>query len=74
MRRFIQEAKTVSALNHPNILTIHATEQADGMRFIITEYVDGVTLRDHMRGRLVKLHEVLEIAVQVAAALGAAHE
>jgi serine/threonine-protein kinase len=74
MQRFIQEAKTVSALNHPNILTVHEIGQAEGMRFIVTEYIDGVTLREHIRSRRVKLHEVLDIVAQVAAALDAAHE
>src|SRR5436190_4556998 len=73
MQRFIQEAKTVSALNHPNILTIYEFGQEEDQRFIVTEFVDGVTLRRHMLSRL-KLHEVLDIAMQIAAALDAAHE
>src|SRR5215475_5152175 len=48
MQRFVQEARTVSALNHPNILTIYEFGQADAVRFIVTEYVDGVTLRELM--------------------------
>ena len=74
MQRFIQEARTVSALNHPNILTIYEFGQADSVRFISMEYVDGVTLRDEIRERRLKLHDVLDIAVQIAAALNAAHE
>src|SRR5256714_13720738 len=74
LQRFIQEAKTVSALNHPNILTIYEFGQSDSVRFIATEYVDGVTLRDEMRERRLKLHDVLDIAAQIAAALNAAHE
>ncbi|HKC66099.1 MAG TPA: protein kinase [Pyrinomonadaceae bacterium] len=74
MQRFIQEAKTVSALNHPNILTIYEFGQADSVRFIAMEYVDGVTLREQMRERRLKLHDVLDTAVQIAAALNAAHE
>ena len=74
MQRFIQEAKTVSALNHPNILTIYEFGQEGETRFIATEYVDGVTLRQHMRTRRMKLHEVLDIGMQIAAALDAAHE
>jgi eukaryotic-like serine/threonine-protein kinase len=74
MRRFIQEAKAVSALNHPNILTVHEIGRAKGTRFIVTEYVDGVTLREYLRGRHIRLHEVLDVSVQVAAALDAAHE
>ncbi len=74
MQRFVQEARTVSALNHPNILTIYEFGQADAVRFIATEYVDGVTLREHMSSRRMKLHEVLDVAMQVAGALDAAHE
>jgi serine/threonine protein kinase len=84
MRRFVQEARTVSALNHPNILTIHEFGQEGGTRFIVTEHVDGVTLREYLtpspRGsnslntRRPKLHDVLEIAAQIAAALDAAQE
>ncbi len=84
MQRFVQEAKTVSALNHPNILTIHEFGQEGATRFIATEHVDGVTLREYLTtsprgsssmstGRS-KLHDVLEIAAQIAAALDAAHE
>src|SRR5215471_14318937 len=74
MQRFIQEARTVSALNHPNVLTIYEFGQEGGTRFIVTEYVEGVTLREHLRAHRLKLHEVLDIATQVAAALDAAHE
>src|SRR5215471_4715645 len=74
MQRFVQEAKTVSALNHPNILTIYEFGQDEATRFIAAEFVDGVTLREYMRARSLKLHEVLDIAAQVAAALDAAHE
>ncbi len=74
MQRFIQEARTVSALNHPNILTIYEFGQEKDTRFIATEFIDGATLREHLRGRRVKLHDLLEIAAQIAAALDAAHE
>jgi serine/threonine protein kinase len=74
MQRFVQEAKTVSALNHPNVLTIFEFGQDGDTRFIAMEYVDGVTLREHLRVHRLKLHEVLDIAAQVAAALDAAHE
>ena len=74
MRRFIREARTVSALNHPNVLTIYEFGQVDGTRFIATEYVDGVTLREYLRTNELNLHEVLDIAMQIAAALNAAHE
>lgn len=74
MQRFIQEARTVSALNHPNVLTIYEFGQEGETRFIVTECVEGVTVREHMRSHRVELHEVLDIATQVAAALDAAHE
>jgi len=72
MKRFIQEAKAASALNHPNILTVYEIGRADEATFIATEFIDGVTLRRHMRQRL-KLIEVLDIATQIASALVAAH-
>jgi eukaryotic-like serine/threonine-protein kinase len=74
MQRFIREARTVSALNHPNVLTIYEFGQYGATRFIATEYVDGVTLREHLRTQPMSLHDVLDIAMQVAAALNAAHE
>lgn len=74
MQRFIREARTVSALNHPNVLTIYEFGQYGATRFIATEYVDGVTLREHLRTQPMSLHDVLDIAMQIAAALNAAHE
>ena len=72
VKRFIQEAQAASALNHPNILTVHQIGREGDALFIATEFVDGVTLRQHMRKRL-KLIEVLDIAIQIASALVAAH-
>ena len=74
MQRFIREARTVSALNHPNVLTVYEFGIHDSTRFMAMEYVDGVTLRDHLKGNRLNLHEVLDIGMQVAAALNAAHE
>lgn len=74
MQRFIREARTVSALNHPNVLTVYEFGVHESTRFMAMEYVDGVTLRDYMKGRRLNLHEVLDIGMQVAAALNAAHE
>ncbi len=74
MQRFIREARTVSALNHPNVLTVYEFGVHDSTRFMAMEYVDGVTLRDHLKGNRLNLHEVLDIGMQVAAALNAAHE
>jgi eukaryotic-like serine/threonine-protein kinase len=73
MQRFIQEARAASALNHPNILTVYEIGQADGARFFSTEFVDGLTLRAALASRRMKLIEVLEVAIQVASALAAAH-
>src|SRR5512138_1149083 len=73
LRRFQQEARAASALNHPNILTVYEVEQRDGLHYIATEFVDGVTLRQHMQTRRLTLDEVLNIASQVASALQAAH-
>jgi serine/threonine protein kinase/tetratricopeptide (TPR) repeat protein len=74
MQRFIREARTVSALNHPNVLTVYEFGVHESTRFMAMEYVDGVTLRDHLKGNRLNLHEVLDIGMQVAAALNAAHE
>ncbi len=74
LRRFQQEARATSALNHPNILTIFEIGQSGGTHFIATEFIDGETLRSKlMRGRM-KLDEILDVSIQVASALGAAHE
>ena len=74
MQRFIREARTVSGLNHPNVLTIYEFGVHESTRFMAMEYVDGVTLREHLNATRLNLHEVLDIGIQVAAALNAAHE
>ena len=61
MQRFVQEAKTVSALNHPNVLTIHEFGQEGSMRFIATEFVEGITLREHLRTHRLKLHDAVDM-------------
>jgi TolB-like protein/Tfp pilus assembly protein PilF len=71
--RFRREARVVSALNHPNILTIHEIGQFDSIDFITTEFVDGVTLRDRIARSPMQPSEAIEISVQVAAALAEAH-
>jgi eukaryotic-like serine/threonine-protein kinase len=74
VRRFEREARAASALNHPNIVTIHEIVQADSLHFIATEFVDGKTLREHMADAGVPVCDALDIAMQVASALAAAHE
>src|SRR5229473_3046502 len=69
MNRFVQEAKAASALNHPNILTIYEIDQTDSGHFIANEFIDGETLRGHMRSAPMKIGEVLDVAVQSASAL-----
>ncbi len=73
VRRFIQEAKAVSALNHPNIITIHEIGEADGRRYIATEFIEGQTLRRLIKQESLSLSAALDIAAQAAGALGAAH-
>src|SRR5215468_1766817 len=74
VRRFEQEARAASALNHPNILTIFEIGEADGGRFIATEYIDGQTLRERLNGDRLSPQAALDIATQIAAALTAAHK
>ena len=74
LRRFTREAKAASALNHPNIITIYDIGQTDSSHFIATEYVEGDTLRQHLRQSRMAVSEVLEVAVQVADALSEAHQ
>lgn len=72
-QRFIQEAKAASALNHPNIITIHDISAADGVDYIAMELVPGRTLEDLLARRRPKIPETLKYAVQIADALAAAH-
>jgi serine/threonine protein kinase len=73
LRRFQREARAASALNHPNILTIHEVGDSAGIPYIATEFIDGVTIRELVREQQLSLAEVLDIAEQVASALAAAH-
>jgi serine/threonine protein kinase/tetratricopeptide (TPR) repeat protein len=73
VRRFEQEARAVSALNHPNILTILEVGSERGTRFIATEFVEGETLRQRLRRGSLSTREALDVAMQVASALEAAH-
>ena len=73
VRRFRQEALAVSALNHPNILTIYEIGEVDGNSFIATEFVDGLTLRELIDRSSLSIEKCIDIAKQVATALSAAH-
>ena len=73
LQRFEQEARAASALSHPNILTIYDIGIDGDVHFIATEYVEGETLRQRIASAEMSLHEVLEVATQVASALEAAH-
>jgi len=75
LRRFTQEARAASRLSHPNVCVVHEIgETDDGRPFIAMEYVEGVTLRERIRNQAMKLGDVLDIAIQVAEGLIAAHE
>jgi len=74
VRRFQQEARAASALNHPYIVTIHETGEFEDRHFIATEFIEGETLRQRMRRTALNLSETLDVAIQVAGALGAAHK
>ncbi|HEV8137310.1 MAG TPA: protein kinase, partial [Pyrinomonadaceae bacterium] len=73
LRRFQQEARMASALNHPNIITIHEIGQVENRNFIATEFVDGETLRQRLKRGALSLPESLDIAIQICRALAAAH-
>src|SRR6266498_3585101 len=73
VRRFQREARSVSALNHPNIITIYDFGQENGRDYIVSEFVEGRTLRDVVGGPDVSLNQILDIVIQVASALEAAH-
>src|SRR3954453_2829313 len=74
LRRFQQEARATSALNHPNILTIYEIGQTEDSHFIATEFIDGETLRARLARSGMEMAEVLEVSLQVPSALAAAHD
>jgi hypothetical protein len=73
LSRFLHEARAASALNHPNILTIHEVGDHDASRFLVSEFVDGETLRERITRGPLTLREILDITIQTASALSAAH-
>ncbi len=74
LRRFQQEARAASALNHPNIMTIYEIGVEGGENFIASEHIDGETLRVRLKGDPLKLDEILDVGQQTASALSAAHD
>jgi serine/threonine protein kinase len=73
LRRFEQEAKTLAALNHPNVLTIHDAGVHEGAPYLVSELLEGRTLREEMSGGALPLRKATEYALQIAHGLAAAH-
>jgi len=74
LRRFEQEARAASALNHPNIITIHEIGEFEGRHFIATEFIDGQTLRQRLQASRLSVDESIDIAIQICSALSAAQQ
>jgi TolB-like protein/tRNA A-37 threonylcarbamoyl transferase component Bud32/Tfp pilus assembly protein PilF len=72
-KRFLQEARSASALNHPNLVTIYAIEDSENLRFIVMEYVEGETLKERLLNKPFSFKQLLNLGIQIADAVGSAH-